>query len=96
MEVIPQVFAAVSVFVGLPWLVLHYFTQWKKAATLTVEDEKLLDELHDLARRLDDRVCSIERIMTAENPQWRSLSCDPVTGAIEDRSRDIETLRRER
>ena len=34
-------------------------------------DEKLLDELHDAARRLDDRLCTIERIMTAENPNWR-------------------------
>ena len=28
----------------------------------------MLDDLHDAARRLDDRLCSIERIMTAENP----------------------------
>jgi phage shock protein B len=94
MEIIPQVFAAVAVFVGLPWLVLHYVTQWKRSATLTVEDEKLLDELHDLARRLDERVCTIERIMTAENPNWRNLSCDPVAGALEDRPTEIS--RRER
>jgi phage shock protein B len=94
MEIVPQVIAAVAVFVGLPWLVLHYVTQWKKSATLTVEDEKLLDDLHDLARRLDERVCTIERIMTAENPNWRSLSCDPVAGAVEDRR--IETIRREK
>jgi len=31
----------------------------------------LLDDLHDAARRLDDRLCTIERIMTAENPDWR-------------------------
>ena len=58
-------------FIGLPWLIMHYITRWKTAATLTGSDEKLLDELHDLARRLDDRLCSIERIMTAENPTWR-------------------------
>ena len=58
-------------FIALPWLVFHYVTKWKQAATLTGADEKLLDELHDAARRLDDRLCSIERIMTAENPDWR-------------------------
>jgi phage shock protein B len=58
-------------FIGLPWLIFHYVTKWKQAATLTQGDEKLLDELHDAARRLDDRLCSIERIMTAENPDWR-------------------------
>jgi len=58
-------------FIGLPWLLFHYVTKWKTAATLTGADEKLLDELHDAARRLDDRLCTIERIMTAENPNWR-------------------------
>ncbi|MEO6224355.1 MAG: envelope stress response membrane protein PspB [Sphingomicrobium sp.] len=58
-------------FIGLPWLIFHYITKWKTAATLSSGDEKLLDELHDSARRLDDRLCTIERIMTAENPDWR-------------------------
>ena len=96
MEIIPQTVAALGVLVGLPWLVLHYVTQWKKSATLTIEDERLLDELHDLAGRLDERVCSIERIMTAENPNWRSLSCDPAAIGIEDRRSTTEILRREK
>jgi phage shock protein B len=54
------------------WLIFHYITKWKTAATLSGGDEKLLDELHDAARRLDDRLNSIERIMTAENPGWRN------------------------
>jgi phage shock protein B len=65
------VIAIVTLFIGLPWLIFHYITKWKTAATLTGGDEKLLDELHDAARRLDDRLNSIERIMTAENPDWR-------------------------
>lgn len=65
-------------FIGLPWLIMHYITRWKTAATLTGSDEKLLDELHDMARRLEDRLCSIERIMTAENPNWRQ-QCLPET-----------------
>jgi phage shock protein B len=59
-------------FIGLPWVIFHYITKWKTAATLTGSDEKLLDELHDAARRLDDRLNTIERIMTAENPGWRN------------------------
>ena len=61
----------VILFIGFPWLVFHYMTKWKQAKTLTSSDEKLLDELHDVARRLDDRMCTIERIMTAEHPDWR-------------------------
>jgi phage shock protein B len=58
-------------FIGLPWLIFHYITKWKQAKTLTEGDEKLLDDLHEVGRRLDDRLCTIERIMTAENPNWR-------------------------
>ena len=73
-------------FIGLPWLIFHYVTKWKGAATLTAEDENLLDELHDLARRLDDRLGTIERIMTAENPNWRQVACDPASIGIEDQN----------
>jgi phage shock protein B len=40
-------FAIVALFIGLPWLIFHYITKWKTAATLTSGDEKLLDDLHD-------------------------------------------------
>jgi phage shock protein B len=76
--------AIVTLFIGLPWLIFHYITRWKTAATLTTDDEKLMEELYDLARRLDDRMCSIERIMTAENPNWRAVACDPASTGIED------------
>ena len=84
--------AILAVFVGLPWIIFHYISKWKTAASLTTEDENLLDELHDLARRLDDRMCTIERIVQAENPNWRTVGCDPVEAALEDRSsRMLET-----
>jgi phage shock protein B len=67
-------------FIALPWLIFHYITKWKTAKVLTGADEQLLDDLHDAARRLDDRLCSIERIMTAENPEWRS-NCLPGAGS---------------
>ncbi|MBR0551885.1 envelope stress response membrane protein PspB [Stakelama marina] len=58
-------------FIGLPWVVMHYVTKWKQSATLTGEDEKLLDELHYTARRLEDRLQTIERIIAADNPDFR-------------------------
>ena len=70
-DVVIPLIAIVSIFIGLPWLIFHYVTKWKQAKTLTSGDEKLLDDLHDAARRLDDRLNTIERIMTAENPDWR-------------------------
>lgn len=71
MDDLAGIIAILSVLIGLPWIIFHYITRWKTAATLTRQDEDLLDDLHDLARRLDDRVVTIERIMDAENPTWR-------------------------
>lgn len=72
MEMMIPLTAVLSIFIGLPWLIFHYVTKWKTAATLTSEDENLLDQLHDTARRLDERLDTIERILTADNPNWKS------------------------
>ena len=65
------VLAIGSIFIGLPWLILHYVTKWKTAPKITDEDEKLLDEMQALARRLEDRVMTVERIIAADNPDWK-------------------------
>jgi len=84
-------------FIGFPWVIFHYITKWKTAASLTTADENLLDELHDLARRLDDRMGTIERIVQDENPNWRQLGSDAVETALEDRSdRILEASRSNR
>jgi phage shock protein B len=66
----------VVLFVLLPWLVLHYVTKWRATSRLTEEDETMLDELYDLARRLDERMATIERIMNDEHPDWNALSSE--------------------
>ena len=58
-------------FIGLPWLVLHYLTNWKSGRGISPQDEVLLDDLHEMARRLDARLDSVERIIAADNPQWK-------------------------
>lgn len=85
-DVIIPVLIVGMLFIGLPWIILHYVSKWKTSASLTTEDENLLDELHELARRLDDRMGTIERIVQADNPNWRSVAYDPVENALEDRS----------
>jgi phage shock protein B len=61
-----------TLFLGLPWVILHYVTKWKQAPNITDEDEKLLDELYSLARRLEDRVVTVERIVAADHPDWKA------------------------
>ena len=63
----------VSLFIFMPWIILHYVTRWKTAATLTTGDEALLDELYHLARRLEDRMITVERLVAADHPEFRPL-----------------------
>jgi phage shock protein B len=58
-------------FIGLPWLILHYLTKWKSGRGISPQDEVLLDDLHEMARRLDARLVSVERIVAADNPNWK-------------------------
>ena len=95
-EVLIPVLVVGILFLGLPWLVFHYVTKWKQTATITGADEKLLDELYDLARRLDDRLCSIERIMTAENPNWRQQCLPDATARIEEELSEVRGRNRSR
>ena len=61
----------IGIFVGLPWIILHYITRWKTAASITTDDEVLLDELYQLARRLDERMDTVERLVASDNPDFK-------------------------
>ncbi|MCX7285442.1 MAG: envelope stress response membrane protein PspB [Novosphingobium sp.] len=74
-------------FVGLPWLILHYITKWKTAPTLTSGDEALLEELYQLAKRLDERMDTVERLVAADNPEFRPARI------MHDREADNQQLR---
>ena len=70
-DILVPIFVCGTLFVGMPWVILHYITKWKQAPKITNEDEKLLDELYSLARRLEDRLGTVERIIAADHPEWR-------------------------
>ena len=87
MEDFGPVMAVVSIFIGLPWIIMHYITRWKTAATITTDDEHLLDELYQLAKRLDERMDTVERLVASDNPEFRPAR---ITA---DRDIDNEPLR---
>lgn len=66
-----EIFIVPAIFIGLPWIVLHYITKWKTAATITVDDEQLLEELYQLAKRLDERMDTVERLVASDNPDFK-------------------------
>ncbi|MEY2942160.1 MAG: hypothetical protein RLY97_174, partial [Pseudomonadota bacterium] len=38
---------------------------------LTVDDETMLEELYNLARRLDARMDTVERLVASDNPEFK-------------------------
>lgn len=72
-------------FIGLPWMILHYLTRWKSGRGISQQDEMLLDDLHEMARRLDGRLNSIERIIAAEDPTWKDGRLTDLSASDDDR-----------
>jgi phage shock protein B len=79
--------AVIAIFIGLPWIIMHYITKWKTSATITTDDEHLLDELYQLAKRLDERMDTVERLVASDNPDFKPARI------MHDRDIDNEPLR---
>lgn len=63
------IFVVGMIFIGLPWVVMHYLTQWKTAGTITNDDEVLLEELYQIAKRLEERMDTVERLAANDMPR---------------------------
>lgn len=87
-----EVFAIAAVVIGLPWLILHYITRWKTAATITTDDEVLLEELYNLAKRLDERMDTVERLVASDNPEFRPARLISNLEADNQQLRELENL----
>ena len=79
-------------FIGLPWLILHYITKWKTAATITTDDEHLLDELYQLARRLDERMDTVERLVASDNADFKPARVLADLQEDNDQLRELEQM----
>lgn len=53
------------------WIVAHYATRWRTARMLSRDQERILADLYESARRMEDRMHSLERILDTEAPGWR-------------------------
>ncbi len=64
------------------WIVAHYATRWRTARMLSRDQERVLADLYETARQMEQRVDSLERILDSEAPGWRSkATAEPWTGA---------------
>ena len=76
------------VMISLLWIILHYVTKWKTAPTITNDDEVLLEELYNLAKRLDERMDTVERLVATDD-----ASFNPVKRLKPDQEADNQQLR---
>jgi len=64
--------------IGPLWIVGHYITMWKRIKSGELGDGQVavakseLQRLRDSAEHLDQRLQSLETILDAEFPNWRS------------------------
>ncbi len=77
-----------TLFIALPWMILHYVTKWKTSGTITSDDEVLLEELYNLAKRLDERMDTVERLVATDDPSFT-----PVKRLQADQETDNQQLR---
>lgn len=87
-----EVLAIAAIFIALPWLILHYVTKWKTGATITTDDEVLLEELYNLAKRLDARMDTVERLVASDNPEFRPARLVSNLESDNQQLRELENL----
>ena len=87
-----EVLFVAALFVALPWIVLHYITKWKTSATITTDDEALLEDLYNLAKRLDDRMDTVERLVASDNPDFKPARLVHDSEVDNQQLRELEQL----
>ena len=85
-------FLVLAGFIGVPWVILHYVTKWKTAATITIDDEALLEELYQLAKRLDERMDTVERLVASDNAEFKPARVLPDLAADNVQLHELEQM----
>jgi phage shock protein B len=83
-----------SIVLATVWVILHYVTRWKTAPTLTRDDEVMLEELYQVARRLDERMDTVERLVAADDPNFKPTPLMPDREIDNHALDELERLRK--
>ena len=59
-------------FVAPIWVIMHYKTLGKKLGGLTEKEHTQLEELEDIAEKMEQRIRTLESILDVETPDWRT------------------------
>ena len=71
-EVVMAPIIIFMIIVAPIWLILHYRSKRQVSQGLSEEEYIQLSELSELADKMADRIKTLEAILDAETPDWRS------------------------
>jgi phage shock protein B len=72
MQELTSLIAVISIFIIMPAMFfVHHLIKWKTGSSLSRDDETMLEELYQVARRLDERLETVERLVAADNPDFK-------------------------
>ncbi len=54
------------------WILAHYITRWRTAKALSSDEETMLSDLWESAAKMENRLHTLEQILDAEAPGWRT------------------------
>ena len=53
------------------WIIFHYTTKARASKNLSPEDESLMADLWESAKKMERRIVTLEKILDHEAPGWR-------------------------
>ena len=68
-DIIIVVIAVLVMFIGMPWLFLHYGAKASRQRALSARDEELLEETRKAVGQLSERAATLERIVADDDLQ---------------------------
>ena len=74
--------AIVSLFVVLPWMILHYISKNRSNRNLTEDDERMLEDLWRSARTMERRIETRERLIEPDSAPARPRPTQSTRGDI--------------
>jgi phage shock protein B len=73
MEAVGTLAVVLALTVLAPLIVIfHFITKWKQSREISGADEQLLEELYELSQSMEERLCTLEKILDDELPEWRT------------------------
>jgi phage shock protein B len=69
-----------TMFIGLPWMILHYWSKARSSGSLSEEDQRMLEDLWRSARAMERRIDTLERLLEAEPGQQSRPSSERMRG----------------